>query len=575
MYENNQLQFFSQEEGRIRPSLAPGERTKFLYDYFLKDHLGNVKMRSTDEQVKDEYMPATVETDKVEEQKKIYDIKDGQIEDLPQPVKDDHPSLANRAYRVRNVDGERTGVGVTLKVMAGDEVSFHAESYYTPPTTGNTAGNTGSVILSQLLGAFTGSAALSSKPGLTVSDLVSNTDIANPLSSFLNDPSRNTSPNIPKASLNYILLDDQLKKVGGDFDPVNAAADGYTNHTKFTNGVSVTKNGYVYIYVSNESDLKVLFDNLVVTHTHGPLLEETHYYPFGLTMQGISSKAAGFSTNKLKYNGNEEQRQEFSDGSGLELYDFNARNYDAQIARFHQIDPMSSEGGQETWSPYHSCFNNPILRNDPTGMFSPIYNQNGEFLGTDDQGLQGKGIVMDESKFEQGMKHEDAMVNSLGAEGLNDKDAEIRLINHWNGLKIRPDYDGVVTVQEGVSWAKEHPNLGLNKTTQIYEKATASDNLYLDASKMDFGYLSNKDFENGIGKVSNINLFNLNLVDFMSDNSRYTTYALGRTKMTLLNANGSVKVENGTWNNYDWDNGGNPLRQVLIRAERIIKNLRC
>ena len=128
-----------------------------------------------------------------------------------------------------------------------------------------------------------------------------------------------------------MLDEEQFKLVYGNYGAIEIPAITGTMEKQLVqsnNGddITITKNGYLYVYVSNESQGNVYFDDLRVEHTGGSILEETHYYPFGLTMAGISSKAAGsLEKNKQKFQGQEFAHKEFSDGSGLEMYEFKWR----------------------------------------------------------------------------------------------------------------------------------------------------------------------------------------------------------------------------------------------------------
>jgi RHS repeat-associated protein len=116
---------------------------------------------------------------------------------------------------------------------------------------------------------------------------------------------------------------------------------------------------YQYNIKDHLGNTRVTFD------ATGKILQEDSYYPFGMTMNGLSftdnTLLANDTKNKYLYNG-----KEFQDELGLDWYDYGARFYDAQIGRWHSVDPKAEK--YLNLSPYNYCSNNPIRLFDPDGM---------------------------------------------------------------------------------------------------------------------------------------------------------------------------------------------------------------
>ena len=123
--------------------------------------------------------------------------------------------------------------------------------------------------------------------------------------------------------------------------------------------LNIPENGILQLYTANETtNQNVWFDDFKVTFTPQLIVQENHYYPFGLELAGISK--VNRPQHKFIYNGKEKQ-EEF----GLNWLSYGQREYDAVLGRFNRIDRFAEK--YYDLNPYNYTGNNPINRIDING----------------------------------------------------------------------------------------------------------------------------------------------------------------------------------------------------------------
>ena len=287
VYRNDTLEFISHPEGRLRPVRIDTTKAvsianlKYIYDYFLKDHLGTVRSVITTEQETDLYA-ATMEAANATKENLLFSNISSTTVAKPGGFDTDNTNtqVSQLNGNVNITGNKRVGPSIVLKVMTGDTISISTYGWYTgatqPAATGVTA------IANDILPLFYGGvlADNGNKGGSIL-----NSDINSLLSTLLNNFISTSQPydaNRPKAFLNWIIVDEQFKTVPS---PNHLGAvqmpqiTGSMQKQQMVGPASmvVRRNGWLYVYVSNESNQNVFFDNLVINHTRGPVVEKKEF----------------------------------------------------------------------------------------------------------------------------------------------------------------------------------------------------------------------------------------------------------------------------------------------------------
>ncbi|AUC14281.1 hypothetical protein BTO06_03600 [Tenacibaculum sp. SZ-18] len=165
-------------------------------------------------------------------------------------------------------------------------------------------------------------------------------------------------------------------------------AEGYTQPAIASGSAAISSFEYVYQYKDHLGNIRLSYtdvngDGVITASTE--IIEEKNYYPFGLQHEGYNNDYSGIGNSiaeKFSLNG-----KELEESLGLNLHEMDMRQYDATIARWTGIDPVT----HHNFSTYSAFDNNPVFWADPSGADSETVEEYFNRQVAIDEGREYKG----------------------------------------------------------------------------------------------------------------------------------------------------------------------------------------
>lgn len=318
----------------------------YQYNYEMTDNQGSVRSVFTKSVF---MMTATMEDHQL-----VKDIEEGAFLNIPasRHIGENHTSTsivpgANKSAWLNPFNSQSIGAmgpAKFLEAKAGDHLSFETRAKYNSFTVKEPIIDMGALVsttFSTATGTEVGasSTAVSSEAGMQYMRA--------------GGPEGNLV-----AYMGYLIFDKNSLIVETGVVPVTSSSNG--NWSKISYELDIIEDGYVYLYLANESDANVFFDDFSISHEGLRVVKEVDYYPFGMVLKENK-------TEDYRY-GYQGQYAEYNEET--KLSEFKLRMYDPVIARWISPDPYG-----QFYSPYLAMGNNPGFVDPDGGLTIPPWEE--------------------------------------------------------------------------------------------------------------------------------------------------------------------------------------------------------